>query len=278
MLELFTFTVSHFCEKSRWDLDRAGLSYRERVLIPGPHMLTTRRLSKRTTVPLLVHDGHKVQGSVPIHDYIDATVAPGALSRETRDDDAARERELQLDEAIGESARCIAYSSDASSASVTELWSHAGPVWSRAFYRVAFPAVMAVVNKRYGSNQPGKVAQSREQLDRGCDTLDAELRERAYLGGDAPGRLDFAVAALLAPIDFPPEHPAPWATVPRPVRELAARYAGRPVLMHVAKMYRLHRHAGAPYRLARGGEHAPLTGPPTVADENASPQTSTTRA
>ena len=48
MLELYTFNLSHFSEKARWALDYEGISYEERILLPGPHQLVTRRIAPRT--------------------------------------------------------------------------------------------------------------------------------------------------------------------------------------------------------------------------------------
>jgi glutathione S-transferase len=64
MLKLYTFNISHFSEKARWALDYEGIPYEERVLLPGPHQLVTRRIARRTHVPVLEHDGQYVQGRV----------------------------------------------------------------------------------------------------------------------------------------------------------------------------------------------------------------------
>ena len=70
MLKLYTFNISHFSEKARWTLDYEGIPYEERVLLPGPHQLVTRRVARRTHVPVLEHDGEYVQGSSAIIDYV----------------------------------------------------------------------------------------------------------------------------------------------------------------------------------------------------------------
>ena len=44
MLKLYTFNVSHFAEKARWALDFERIAYEEKVLLPGPHQLVTRRM------------------------------------------------------------------------------------------------------------------------------------------------------------------------------------------------------------------------------------------
>src|SRR5690349_10387516 len=70
MIRLYTFNLSHFSEKARWALDYEGIAYEEKILLPGPHQLTTRRIAKKTEVPILEHDGKHVQGSGAILDYI----------------------------------------------------------------------------------------------------------------------------------------------------------------------------------------------------------------
>ena len=70
MITLYTFNISHFSEKARWALDLEGVGYQERVLLPGPHQLVTRRIAPRSHVPVLEHDGAFVQGSGAIMDYV----------------------------------------------------------------------------------------------------------------------------------------------------------------------------------------------------------------
>src|SRR5258706_15412958 len=50
---LITIRFSHYCEKARWALDRAGVSYDERAYIPGFHQMGTRPRGGRS-VPILV--------------------------------------------------------------------------------------------------------------------------------------------------------------------------------------------------------------------------------
>ena len=49
MLKLYTFNISHFSENARWALDYEGISFDERVLLPGPHQMVTRRFARRTS-------------------------------------------------------------------------------------------------------------------------------------------------------------------------------------------------------------------------------------
>src|SRR5947208_12820323 len=100
MLKLYTFNISHFSEKARWALDYEGVRYDERVLLPGPHQLLTRRIASRTCVPVLEHDGHCVQGSSAIIDYIAARLGGTSL---TPADPAERAKALELEKELDQS-------------------------------------------------------------------------------------------------------------------------------------------------------------------------------
>ena len=52
---LITIPISHFCEKARWALDRAGIAYREERHIQVIHRVASRRAGGGGTVPVLGH-------------------------------------------------------------------------------------------------------------------------------------------------------------------------------------------------------------------------------
>ena len=56
VVRLVTIPISHFCEKARWALARAGVPYREERHVQGIHMLAARRAGGGSTVPVLVTD------------------------------------------------------------------------------------------------------------------------------------------------------------------------------------------------------------------------------
>ena len=53
---LVTIPISHFCEKARWALDRAGLAYVEERARPGPAPARRAASGRRPRVPVLVTD------------------------------------------------------------------------------------------------------------------------------------------------------------------------------------------------------------------------------
>lgn len=248
---LYTFWVSHFSEKARWALDRMQVAYREKLLTPGPHMWTTRRLVRGTSVPLLLHAGHVVHGSSDIVDYVEDFLLPRELGKpcerpkDEQERVADRALERELDAALGVTTQRLLYAAARNEPEFwRELWSLGAAPWVRSFYRFSFPLLTQRVHEMYRSRDPNAVAQARDTLARTADRLDTMLRKRPYLAGDGPGRADYAAAAFLAPAAEAAEHPCPWPTPPSGVREIFAPLQDRPLIEHVRRMYREHRRAG----------------------------------
>src|SRR4249920_240129 len=102
MLKLYAFNISHFAEKARWTLDYEGIAYEESVLLPGPHQLVTRRIARRTHVPVLAHDGQYVQGSSAIIEYgADRLGGKKVTASDSTERAKALELENKLDQAFG---------------------------------------------------------------------------------------------------------------------------------------------------------------------------------
>ena len=75
---LVTIPISHFCEKARWALDRAGLAYVEEAHVQGLHQLAARRAGGGPSVPVLVTDEGVFAQSEWIIRYADAHLPRGA--------------------------------------------------------------------------------------------------------------------------------------------------------------------------------------------------------
>src|SRR5262249_44411033 len=71
MLRLVTIPISHYCEKARWALERAGLPYREERHVQGVHRLAARGAGGGTTVPVVVTPGGAIGESQQILEWID---------------------------------------------------------------------------------------------------------------------------------------------------------------------------------------------------------------
>jgi glutathione S-transferase len=243
MLKLYTFNISHFSEKARWALDYEGIPYEERVLLPGPHQLVTRRIARRTHVPVLEHDGQYVQGSSAIIDYVAARLGGTKLTAIDPTERAkALELEKALDQALGRGVQQVLYSALLKDRrTVIDLWSSGGPFWARGFYAVAYPAVASAVKRMYKTTDVEGMAKAKQRFVTTFDELDAVLANKPYLGGDTPNRSDITLAALLAPVCRVPEHRVKWPAMPPELADLEASLSGRPTWNHVLRMYRDHR-------------------------------------
>jgi len=249
MLKLYTFNISHFSEKARWALDYEGIAYEEKVLLPGPHQLVTRRIARRTHVPVLEHDGQYVQGSGAIIDYIADRLGGAKL---TAIDPARRARALELektlDQTFGRGVQQVLYSVLLKDRrTVIDLWSSGGPFWASGFYAVAFPVVASAVKRMYKTGDVEGVARARQRFVTTFDELDAVLAKQPYLGGDAPDRTDITLAALLAPVCRVAGHRVKWPALPAELAELEASLRGRPTWNHVLRMYRDYRRPSRPH-------------------------------
>lgn len=208
MLELFTFRLSHFSEKTRWMLDASRTEYRETRWTPFFHIapaLLHGRLG--TTVPILKHRSGYVQDSTRILHWLDTNI-PGfhLLPRDPAQRAEVLEIEARFDR-VGSHVLRYVYSLIMDDAAlVTALWTTDSNTLQRRFISASFPALRALFGRRFDLS-PTRVAQSRAVIEEGFAFLDAKLADgREYLVGDALSAADITACALLAPLVGPDEH------------------------------------------------------------------------
>lgn len=220
---LYTFTLSHFCEKARWSLDRAGVAYEEVILLPGFHRRRLRRLGAGTQVPVLIHAGQVIAGSGRILDFADEHGGAAALlPREPGLRTEVLEWEGLLDREVGETLRRIVYFHLLKHpASLVAGWSRGGPLWAPALYWLAWP-VAVVRLRRYLDINPFTARRDEQRLQRALDRVEARLTGHDFLVGDSFSRADLTLAALCGPLLRPPEHPWRFPAVVEQVPELRA--------------------------------------------------------
>jgi glutathione S-transferase len=245
MLRLYTFQISHYAEKARWALDWKGVRYQERRLLPGPHLAVTRRLSKVTSVPILLCDGKMVQGSGAIIDFADDRWPERPLTaRAAPERERSQELERWLDDELGPPLRRVFYFHALPERKlVRSLFTQSGPWWGRVFYGLGYDFVAGRIRALYKINAE-TAAQDHKRLGAVFARLDQLLDGRSYLVGDGFGRADLTLAALAAPLWDPPEHPTRWPSAdayPTALRELREEFARSRAHDHVMRMYREHR-------------------------------------
>ncbi|WP_437995626.1 glutathione S-transferase family protein [Sorangium sp. So ce185] len=264
-LRLITIPWSHYCEKARWALDRAGVPYREDAYLPLAHALPSLRAGGRRSVPVLVTRAGAVSDSTDILRYADAFVPsehalfsgePGAR----RDDIEALEE--RFDRELGPASRRVAYFHllpDEEGAfalmggSLRSLeGAGAAPPWwfGRRVFRAYYPIARAVMKRVMRIDAAG-AERSRGKLRAVFDAVNERLRDgRPFLVGDRFSAADLTFAALAAPLIVPERHPVPFpfAGLPAVLRELIEALRAEPAGAFVQRLYREQRHrkAGPP--------------------------------
>src|SRR5438105_8086599 len=108
---LVTIPISHFCEKARWALDRAGVDYVEQRHLQLLHVLAARFAGGGRTVPVFVTDaGDVLADSTAILRWSDRQVAPGMrLYPDGALGAKAAALEASLDDGLGPDGRLWMY-------------------------------------------------------------------------------------------------------------------------------------------------------------------------
>ena len=103
---LVTIPISHYCEKARWALDRAGVAYREERHVQIVHRFASRRAGGGGTVPVRVASEGVFAQSADILAYADRDAEPGArLYPEDPGRGPTSSRERGFDAGLGPEAR-----------------------------------------------------------------------------------------------------------------------------------------------------------------------------
>ncbi len=246
---LLTLPFSHFCEKARWALDRAGVDYVEEGHAPGLHRRAVLRVKpgRRSAVPVLVADDGVVADSTDILAWADARAsAERALyPREPELRAEVLALEERFDEGLGPDLRRVLYFHLLPRpALVFALADQRTPVWERLVVRAAFP-FLASKMRRFMRIDEATVAASLGRVRAVLDEMDGRLSDgRRFLVGARFTAADLTLAALMSPALMPPEHPIRY---PRPEafaqgpQALLRELQGRPTADHARRMYRDHR-------------------------------------
>jgi glutathione S-transferase len=244
---LVTIPISHFCEKARWALDRAGIAYEERPHVQILHRFAARRAGGGTTVPVLVRSGKALTDSQQILDYADSR-APA--DRRLFPLDAARAEEIRaferdLDEAFGPDGRLWMYHRLRGQRDIATRYATTGvPGWERRAFPLFYPVMSRFID-RFLSVTDERAEEAERAVRATFDAVAGRLADgRPYLMGDHFTAADLTFSALAAPMLVPPEYGVP---LPQPdelpgdmaavVRELREHPAGR----HALRMYREER-------------------------------------
>lgn len=246
-MKLYQFPISHYCEKARWALQFKKAAFQQVNVPPGLHKLIIKRKAPTAkapiTVPLLVSDTTIIQGSGEIISYIDRVIPknPLGFANENLQKESA-ELEIFLDEEMATLFRSIAYNIFLKDQKKLILfWSKNGPFYTRAWLTVAMPYIARMISQMYKTDTV-YIAGYKDRFNAGMDRLDILCESSSFLVGDRFSRVDLTMAAILAPMLFPREHPYPSpVSLPTEFQQFCKEHAERPVLKRVAALYQQHR-------------------------------------
>jgi glutathione S-transferase len=209
MLRLVTIPISHYCEKARWALERAGLDYREERHVQGIHQLAARRAGGGLTVPVLVTPTGSIGESEQILEWVDERLAPeqrlfASDPSERRAQDALCRR---LDDSFGPAGRRLMYVHMLASRQLLLRFNNQGvPRWEDLALRAGFPLAVRKVS-RVLDIRPGVEVQDEAVVWRELDHVAGLLADgRPYLCGERFGAADLTFAALAAAVIVSPDY------------------------------------------------------------------------
>jgi len=205
MLRLVTIPISHYCEKARWALERAGIAYREEPHVQGLHRLYARRAGGGATVPVLVTSEGAIGESAEILAWVDARVEP-ELRILGEGPQAAEVQALcrRLDERLGPHGRRLIYVRMFEQPELLLRFNNQGvPRWEDRALRAGLPFAQRFIAKALDI-RPGVEAHDEAVVWQELDWVAELLSDgRPFLAGERFTAADLTFAALAAPITLP---------------------------------------------------------------------------
>jgi glutathione S-transferase len=249
-LRLITIPASHYCEKARWGLERAGIAYVEQGHAPLFSRLAVRRHGVWSSVPVLITPDGPVCDSTAILRWADDRIAADRRLFPSHPAQRAEVEELEemLDARLGPHTRRVAYDAVFADRDVAlgVLSEQPLPPFQRRVIGALYPAVRAFMMRALKIDAAG-VERSNRRIDEVFADIGARLADgRRFLVGDRMTAADLAFAALAAPAVVPSGY---GATLPSP-EQLSPAYRARveslratPAGAFALGLYAQHRHA-----------------------------------
>ncbi len=240
---LVTIPISHFCEKARWALDRAGIEYTEKRHIQLVHWAAVKRAGGGRTVPVLRTADRVYDESAAILAYADEHTP---AERRLYPADAAQRAEVvalagRFDAVLGPEGRRWLYDQVFTDARRYAPWNLTGvPGWQRRMFPFVLAPAKRVI-RRYLNVNPPSVREAIVRVDEEFDAVAERLSDgRRYLVGDRFSAADLTFAALAAPCVAPPVYGTP---LPQPddmhdaMRAAVLRWRAHPAGAFALRMF-----------------------------------------
>jgi glutathione S-transferase len=258
VLRLVTIPISHYCEKARWALERAGLDYREERHVQGVHRVAARRAGGGATVPVLVTPEGAIGESAEILLWVDGRVAPEHRLFPAERAERSVEHELcrRFDEGLGPRGRRLMYVHMLAQRELSLTFNNEGvPAWEDRLMRRGWALAGRMIG-RVLDIRPGIEVEDEAAVWHEFDFVAGLLADgRPFLSGERFGAADLTFAALSASVIVPPGYGTPLPQpelMPEATAALVRRARDHPAGRHALTLFAEHRHvaraAGAPIR------------------------------
>ncbi|KAH8942516.1 hypothetical protein BDL97_14G104400 [Sphagnum fallax] len=262
VFHLISIGPSHYCEKARWALERAGVIFQETKHMVVFHIFYTRGLGGGTSCPKLVMQGAGedqqlegstgdrivLQESTDILKFADRNIADKHDRLYPDDPELLKlveSWESKFGKNLGPNVRRWAYSYLLYDKSSYHLMTQGASITERIFAWILMPLIRPLIGKNLKLDRPG----TREKSLAVVESIFKEVGEslangHAFICGDRFTAADLTFAALGGPMVVPPEYGA-WApSIEECPKEMASTMlhlrdtaAGK----HILKMYETER-------------------------------------
>jgi len=243
MLRLVTIPISHYCEKARWALERAGIPYREERHVQGIHRVAARRAGGGRTVPVLVTPDGSLGESEEILLWVDDRTPPEQRLFPADPGERAEVMQLcrRLDERLGPTGRRLMYVHMLAQPKLMLSFNNQGvPRWEDRLLRTGWPVIVRWAKRELGIT-PGIEVDDEAAVWEEFDHVAGLLSDdREYLCGDRFGAADLTLAALSAALVVPPVYGVPLPqpdTLPAHTATLVQRARDHPAGRYALKLF-----------------------------------------
>ena len=248
---LITIPISHYCEKARWALERAGIPYIEERHLQGFHTLPVYLAGKVDTAPVLVTGEGTFSDSTDIMKWADQKT-PKNLKLYPSDPKQRQEVELlgsYFDGKFGAAGRLWMYTYLLSDTALILRYSkiHKVPAYQRLMFPIVSRFTRKYVAKALEMDSNSR-AQSLKVVDRYFKEVGDILRDgRPFLVGDRFTAADLTFAALAAAVlipDGPDEYGVrlpSLSELPTEMRDQVLIWRNQPAGIFALKMFHEHR-------------------------------------
>ena len=244
---LITIPPSHFCEKARWALEKAGIPYREEGHPPLLHRLAVKLAKGERSTPVLVAGDRVLPDSTDILQFIDVEHAEGWRPYPTDSQLRVEAEEMEeiFDTRLGPHTRRIAYYHllQHNKLFLESVLAGVGG-FERALFRTLAPFVKKLMRVGMRIDEEG-VERSLGYVQAVFETVGELLADgRSYLVGKKFGAADLTFAALAAPVLLPREYGSPLPSLEEVPTELLSQieeFRSSPAGNFALRIYRDHR-------------------------------------